>query len=53
METRGELLYFFEKKVFKKLLNDLQDEKILEKFILVLRLDLQDFNPMEKASLTL
>lgn len=36
LESRGELFYFSEKKVFKKHADDLQEEKIFERFILVL-----------------
>lgn len=51
METR-ELFYFSEKKVFKKHIDDLQEQKILEKFVNVM-IEPRDFNPLEKAFLTM
>lgn len=51
LETR-ELFYFSEKKVFKKHVDDLQEQKILEKFVNVM-IEPRDFNPLEKAFLTM
>lgn len=53
METRGEIFCFSEKKFFKKHIGWSARVENTQKVHISVEIELQDFNPMEKASLSM